>query len=208
MKETLYIVVKKVIIALLFKRNEKMSDNKVNKAIFLDRDGVINVDTGYVSNVDDFEFIAGVIEALIEAKKQGYLLVVITNQSGIARGYFSEEQFHTLTEWMDWSLADRGVDLDGIYYCPHHEEKGIGEYKVACKCRKPQAGMLFDAIDELDIDVKQSILIGDKVSDLKAGIAAGVKSNYLVRTGKEITDEGSALATGVFDDLADVIAQL
>lgn len=197
-----------MIIALLHKRDKKMSDKKVNKAIFLDRDGVINVDTGYVSCVDDFEFIDGVIEALIEAKKQGYLLVVITNQSGIARGYFSEEQFHTLTEWMDWSLADRGVDLDGIYYCPHHEEKGVGEYKVACKCRKPEAGMLFDAIDELNIDVNQSLLIGDKVSDIKAGLAAGIKENYLVRTGKEVTVEGDKLATAVFDDLAAVITQL
>ena len=185
-----------------------MSEKNRNKAIFLDRDGVINLDTGYVSIVDDFKFIDGVIEALIEAKKQGYLLVVITNQSGIARGYFSEDQFNTLTEWMDWSLADRGVDLDGIYYCPHHEEKGEGEYKVACQCRKPEAGMLFDAIDELGIDVNQSILVGDKVSDLKAGLAAGVKSNYLVRTGKEITEEGNALATGVFDDLSGVIKQL
>ncbi|MFT5653443.1 MAG: D-glycero-D-manno-heptose 1,7-bisphosphate phosphatase, partial [Psychromonas sp.] len=105
------------------------------RAVFLDRDGVINVDKGYVSQRDDFEFIDGVIDACKALKEKGYLLVVITNQSGIARGYFSEEQFHTLTEWMDWSLADRGVDIDGFYYCPHHAEKGIGEYKIACDCR-------------------------------------------------------------------------
>ena len=178
------------------------------RAVFLDRDGVLNKDNGYVSQVDDFEFIDGVIEACKTLKEKGYLLVLITNQSGIARGYFTEEQFHTLTEWMDWSLADRGVDLDGIYYCPHHAEKGVGEYKIDCDCRKPKPGMLFSAIEELDIDVKKSVLIGDKVSDIQAGIAAGVEINYLVRTGKGITTEGDELATGIFDDLAAVVEYL
>ena len=185
-----------------------MTTGNGKRAVFLDRDGVLNVDNGYVSQVDDFEFIEGVIEACKKLKEKGYLLVVITNQSGIARGYFSEEQFHTLTEWMDWSLADRGVDLDGIYYCPHHAEKGLGEYKVDCDCRKPKPGMLLSAIKDLNIDVSNSILVGDKVSDLQAGIAAGVKTNYLVRTGKEITSEGEQLATAVFADLATVVDQL
>ena len=178
------------------------------RAVFLDRDGVLNVDNGYVSQVDDFEFIEGVIEACKKLKDKGYLLVLITNQSGIARGYFSEEQFHTLTEWMDWSLADRGVDLDGIYYCPHHAEKGLGEYKIDCDCRKPKPGMLLSAIEELNIDVTRSILVGDKTADIQAGVAAGVKTNYLVRTGKEISAEGESLATGVFADLATIAEKL
>jgi D-glycero-D-manno-heptose 1,7-bisphosphate phosphatase len=178
------------------------------RAVFLDRDGVINVDSGYVSHSDDFEFIDGVIDACKALKEKGYLLVVITNQSGIARGYFSEEQFHTLTEWMDWSLADRGVDLDGIYYCPHHAEKGLGEYKIDCDCRKPKPGMLISAIEDLNIDASQSILVGDKVSDIQAGLAAGVKTNYLVRTGKTITAEGEKIATAVFDDLNSIVEQL
>ena len=178
------------------------------RAVFLDRDGVINVDNGYVSQRDDFEFIDGVIDACKVLKEKGYLLVVITNQSGIARGYFSEEQFHTLTEWMDWSLADRGVDLDGIYYCPHHAEKGLGEYKIDCDCRKPKPGMLINAIADLDIDASQSILIGDKASDIQAGLAAGIKTNYLVRTGKTITTEGEKIATAVFDDLNSIVELL
>jgi D-glycero-D-manno-heptose 1,7-bisphosphate phosphatase len=171
-------------------------------AVFLDRDGVINKDNGYVSQRDDFEFIEGTIEACIELQKKGYLLVVITNQSGIARGLFTEEQFNTLTEWMDWSMSDRGVDLDGIYYCPHHSEEGQGEFKVDCECRKPKPGMLMNAIEDLNIDIEASILVGDKVSDLQAGIAAGIKTNYLVRSGKGITEQGETLATAVFDDLA------
>lgn len=185
-----------------------MTASNGKRAIFLDRDGVINVDNGYVSIVDDFEFIEGVIEALQELKKKNYLIVVITNQSGIARGYFSEEEFHTLTEWMDWSLADRGVDLDGIYYCPHHSEHGLGEYKVDCDCRKPKPGMINDATKELGIDLSQSILVGDKISDIQAGINAGVKNNYLVRTGKEITEQGETLADAVYEDLATFVSSL
>lgn len=94
-------------------------------AIFLDRDGTINVDHGYVHEIDEFEFIEGVIDAMRELKTLGYALVVVTNQSGIARGKFTEAQFETLTEWMDWSLADRDVDLDGIYYCPHHPQGSV-----------------------------------------------------------------------------------
>lgn len=123
----------------------------MNKAIFLDRDGTLNIDYGYVHEIDQFHFIEGSIEALQQLKQMGYLLVLVSNQSGIARGYFSEQQFLQLTEWMDWSLADRGVDLDGIYYCPHHPD-GIGEFKQDCNCRKPKAGMLSQAIKELKID--------------------------------------------------------
>ena len=112
-------------------------------AIFLDRDGTINVDHGYVHEIDNFEFIDGVIDAMRELKTMGFALVVVTNQSGIARGKFTEAQFETLTEWMDWSLADRDVDLDGIYYCPHHPQGSVEEFRQACDCRKPHPGMLI-----------------------------------------------------------------
>ena len=139
----------------------------MKKAVFLDRDGTLNIDHGYVYKIDDFQFIEGSIDALKALKEMGYLLVLVTNQSGIARGYFSEDQFLQLTEWMDWSLADRGVDLDGIYYCPHHPE-GKGEYKEDCACRKPKSGMLLEAIQALKIDPAQSIMVGDKIEDLFA----------------------------------------
>ena len=175
----------------------------MKKAVFLDRDGTLNIDHGYVYKIDDFQFIEGSIDALKSLKEMGYLLVLVTNQSGIARGYFSEDQFLQLTEWMDWSLSDRGVDLDGIYYCPHHPE-GKGEYKEDCECRKPKAGMLLEAIKALEIDPAQSIMVGDKIEDLKAGIGAKVKTNILVRTGKAITEEGENLADYVLDSIAEL----
>ncbi len=170
-------------------------------AVFLDRDGVINLDSGYVSCVDDFHFIDGTIEALQILKKKGYCLVVVTNQSGIARGYFTEEQFMSLTEWMDWSLADRDVDLDGIYFCPHHPTAGVGEYRQECNCRKPAPGMLLDAAKDLKIDLANSYMVGDKAGDLQAAKAAGVGHKVLVRTGKTVTEEAIALADEVQDSL-------
>ncbi|TKI05879.1 D-glycero-beta-D-manno-heptose 1,7-bisphosphate 7-phosphatase [Martelella alba] len=171
-------------------------------AIFLDRDGTINVDHGYVSEIDDFQFIDGVIEALQELKKMGFALVVVTNQSGIARGKFTEEQFMRLTEWMDWSLADRGVDLDGIYFCPHHPEAGSGDYRQDCDCRKPKPGMLLAAQRYLHIDMAASYMVGDSVKDIQAGRAAGVGTAILVRSGKPISEAGEALADWVIGSLA------
>lgn len=174
-----------------------------NPAIFLDRDGVINVDTGYVYLVDDFKFIDGVIDALLKLKQKGYLLVVVTNQSGIARGMFTEEQFMSLTEWMDWSLADRGVDLDGIYFCPHHPSEGSDQYRKSCTCRKPGPDMILDAVKHLDIDLTRSYMVGDKPSDMKAAINAGVAHKILVETGKAITEEGRALAEAIYPSLVE-----
>ncbi|HII3800907.1 TPA: D-glycero-beta-D-manno-heptose 1,7-bisphosphate 7-phosphatase [Pasteurella multocida] len=175
----------------------------MKKAIFLDRDGTLNIDHGYVHEIDQFQFIDGSIEALQQLKAMGYLLVLVTNQSGIARGYFSEDQFLQLTEWMDWSLADRGVDLDGIYYCPHHTE-GKGEYCQDCDCRKPKPGMLLQAIKELNIDPNTSFMVGDKVEDMLAGKGAKIKNTVLVKTGKPITEEGVKQADYLLASIADL----
>jgi D-glycero-D-manno-heptose 1,7-bisphosphate phosphatase len=176
----------------------------LNRAVFLDRDGVINKDTGYVHLVDDFVYIDGVFDACLALKKMGYLLVVVTNQSGIARGFYSEDDFHTLTEWMDWNFADKGVDIDGIYYCPHHPEKGIGEYKQDCDCRKPKPGMMLDAAKFLKIDLANSVMVGDKADDMRAAKAAGIGKSILVRSGKVVDEAGIKEATIVVDSIADV----
>lgn len=179
-------------------------------AIFLDRDGTLNKDHGYVHDSDQFEFIDGGIEALIQLKALGFVLVLVTNQSGIAKGKFTEQQFFTLTQWMDWSLADRGVDLDGIYYCPHHPEGRVQELRQHCDCRKPQPGMLLTASKELGLDIPASYMVGDKLEDMQAGAAAGVGYRVLVRTGKPITPQAQASADWVLDSIAElpaVIAQ-
>ncbi|MDA9556231.1 D-glycero-beta-D-manno-heptose 1,7-bisphosphate 7-phosphatase [Vibrio sp.] len=173
-------------------------------AIFLDRDGVINVDHGYVHDEHDFEFIDGIFEACQKLKAMGYLLVVVTNQSGIAREKFTEDRFMSLTQWMDWNFVDNGVELDGIYYCPHHPDHGNEKYKQDCDCRKPKPGMFKSAQDFLNIDMANSIMVGDKLSDLQAAKAAGVNTQILVKTGKEITEEGVSFATVVLEGLVDV----
>lgn len=144
------------------------------RALFLDRDGVINVDHGYVHRPDQFEFVDGMFDLCRHARDLGYLIVVVTNQAGIGRGYYSEEAFHELTTWMGQRFADAGVEIAGTYFCPHHAEHGIGRYKRACDRRKPNPGMLLDAARELDIDLGGSILIGDKESDIEAGRRAGL----------------------------------
>ncbi|MGB9098769.1 D-glycero-beta-D-manno-heptose 1,7-bisphosphate 7-phosphatase [Erwinia sp.] len=177
-------------------------------AIFLDRDGTMNEDHGYVHEIDNFQFIEGAIEAMHELKKMGFALVMVTNQSGIARGIFTEDTFMQLTEWMDWSLADREVDLDGIYFCPHHPEAVIEEYRQQCDCRKPEPGMLLSAQKELNIDMAASYMVGDKIDDMLAGKAAGVGIKVLVRSGKPITEEGEKAADWVINSLADLPARI
>ncbi|PJC85458.1 D-glycero-beta-D-manno-heptose-1,7-bisphosphate 7-phosphatase [Vibrio sp. HA2012] len=177
-------------------------------AVFLDRDGVINVDHGYVHDEHDFEFIDGVFEATKKLKEMGYLLVLVTNQSGVARDMFSEERFISLTQWMDWNFIDHGVEFDGIYYCLHHPEHGIGEYKQDCDCRKPKPGMFISARDYLKIDMANSVMVGDKAEDMMAAEAAGVGTKILVRTGKPLTEQGEALSSAVLDSIKEVPAYL
>ena len=177
-------------------------------AIFLDRDGTINVDHGYVFESDNFEFIDGVIDALRELKEMGFALVLVTNQSGIARGMFTEDQFMHLTEWMDWSLADREVDLDGIYFCPHHPDAIVEAFRQSCDCRKPQPGMLLTAQQDLNIDMAASYMVGDKIEDMQAAFAAGVGKKVLVRSGKPVTAEGEQAADWVLDSLKALPARI
>ncbi|WP_392558455.1 D-glycero-beta-D-manno-heptose 1,7-bisphosphate 7-phosphatase [Orbus mooreae] len=171
-------------------------------AIFLDRDGTINIDHNYVHQIDDFDFIDGVIEAMLELKKMGFLLVITTNQSGIARGIFSQEQFDALTEWMDWSLIDRGVEIDGVYYCPHDP------LYTNCDCRKPKPGMILTAQQDLNIDVANSYMVGDRVSDLLSGRNAGVKKTVLVKTGDPLTPEAETQADWIIDSLAELPSKI
>ncbi len=144
------------------------------RALFLDRDGVINVDHGYVHTPDKFVFVDGIFELVAAAKQAGYLVVVVTNQAGIGRGYYSEAQFHALTDWMKARFNKADGRIDAVYFSPYHPEHGVGHYLRESDCRKPGPGMLLQAERDLNIDLQRSILIGDKPSDMAAGRAAGV----------------------------------
>lgn len=159
-----------------------------NKAIFLDRDGTINIDKNYMYKVEDFEFVKGAVEGLKILYDMGYKLIVVTNQAGIARGYYTEEDLKKLNSYMEEKLLEKGIKIEKSYFCPHHFEHGIGKYKIDCECRKPKPGMILEGIKEFCIDKEKSFMVGDKMSDAKAGINAGV-TPIIVASGKEITDE-------------------
>jgi len=143
-------------------------------ALFLDRDGVINIEKNYLHKQEDFEFIDGIFELCHFYQDKGYLIVVVTNQSGIARGYYSETDFANLTSWMVDAFDREGIRVSQVYHCPHHPDiSGV------CECRKPHPGMLLKAAKELDIDLQSSVLVGDSERDIEAAHSAGLKETYL-----------------------------
>lgn len=150
-----------------------------DRALILDRDGVININHGYVNRREDFNFIEGIFDVARAATTQHFQLVVITNQAGIARGFYSEQQFHELTQWMCDQFLLQGAPIAKVYYSPFHPTEGIGKYKKDDLSRKPHPGMILQAQRELNLDLERSILIGDKASDIQAGISARVGCNLL-----------------------------
>jgi D-glycero-D-manno-heptose 1,7-bisphosphate phosphatase len=144
------------------------------RALFLDRDGVVNVDTGYACRPDEIQFIDGIFELVAAATRLQYKTFIVTNQAGIGRGYYGEQDFWALMHWMQQRLAEAGGAIEKTYFCPHHPEHGVGEYHRLCACRKPAPGMLLQAASEYDIDLARSIFIGDKKTDMDAGQAGGV----------------------------------
>lgn len=147
-----------------------------NKALFLDRDGTINVEKNYVFKIEDFEFIDGIFELIKSYQEKGFLIFIITNQAGIARGYYTEEDYKTLTNWMLEQFQKKGITITKVYHCPHHPE-----ITGSCRCRKPNPGMILDAIKEFNIDPVNSVLIGDKKSDILAGEKAGLGKNIYIQ---------------------------
>lgn len=160
----------------------------MKKCVFLDRDGNINIEKDYLYKIEEFEFIDGAKEAIKIFNNLGYLVVVVTNQSGIARGYYDENNVKALHEYLKKEVNKIGGNIDGFYFCPHHPQKGIGKYKLDCNCRKPQPGMFLDAKKDLNIDLLSSIMVGDKISDIEAGKNLGMRS-ILVKTGHGLEEE-------------------
>ena len=176
------------------------------KALFLDRDGVINYDYGYVHGRENFNFIPGIFDLARNANKKKYKIVVITNQSGIARGFYSESIFLQLTDWMCQQFLEAGAPIEKVYFSPYHPTAGIGQYLKNAYCRKPNPGMILKAQEELSIDLTQSILVGDKLSDIQAGNSAGVGKNLLI--GKERPDCSESLHYSLVNSLYDVMGHL
>ncbi len=170
------------------------------KAVFLDRDGVVNIDKSYLYKIEDFEFLDNVLEACQHFQSLGYLLVIVTNQSGIGRGYYTESDFEKLTAWMLEKFQEAHIHIHAVYHCPHAPDTG-------CDCRKPLPGMFLQAHKEHHIDLKNSWMIGDKESDIEAANAAGITQTIRLaapNTKEKITSKASYVL-GTIKEAMDII---
>jgi D-glycero-D-manno-heptose 1,7-bisphosphate phosphatase len=147
----------------------------MNRALFIDRDGVINIDKVHVSEIERFEFTEGIFDLCRKYTAAGYIIIVITNQAGIAKGYYTENDFMVLTRWMIEEFKQQNIEIARVYYCPHHPD-----FTGSCHCRKPEPGMILKAAMEFDLDISVCVLIGDKESDLEAGRRAGIPDTHML----------------------------
>jgi D-glycero-D-manno-heptose 1,7-bisphosphate phosphatase len=170
----------------------------MNKAVFLDRDGTVNDEVGYLSDLDRLRLITGAGAAIRRINEAGFKVVLVTNQSGVARGYFPESLVHEAHARLDEMLQEEGARIDAVYFCPHHPKAGNTHYTRECDCRKPKTGLIDRAVMDLDIDISHSYLVGDKWSDIELAQRAGVHS-VLVMSGFAADDPGNKRAEGVQD---------
>jgi D-glycero-D-manno-heptose 1,7-bisphosphate phosphatase len=173
----------------------------MKRALFLDRDGVVNEEVGYLHRAEEVRFVDGIFSLCRTAAGLGYRLIVVTNQAGIARGYYTEADFEVLMEFMSGELRAEGIELDAIYYCPFHPEHGVGKYKQEHEDRKPGTGMLRRGARELGIKLGGSVLVGDRCSDIGAANAAGLRQAFLIRGTEAGTCGGDYLTV---DSLSEV----
>lgn len=171
------------------KTQERAGSAGGGRALFLDRDGVINEEIGYVARQEEVRFVAGIFELCRAARGLDYRLIVVTNQAGIARGYYTEDDFNALTEWMRGEFEREGCPLDAVYYCPFHPEQGVGAYKCESIDRKPGPGMLLRGAAEFGLDLSSCWFVGDRCSDVGAGTAAGM-GRMLLLEGTEAENVG------------------
>ena len=174
---------------------------KKNKALFLDRDGVININYGYVHNIEEFNFIKGIFNLVRKAKQKDYLIIIVTNQAGIGRGYYTEGNFLRLMEWVKNQFKLKNGAIDAVYYCPFHPVHGKGKYKKNSNLRKPNPGMILKAQSEHNINLSKSILIGDQITDIDAGKSAGVGLNILFKNDNKNESE----QTEIIHDISEAI---
>jgi len=178
------------------------------KAAFLDRDGVINLDRAYVHKWDEFEFVPGAVDAMRRLREAGYALVVVTNQSGMARGMYTEAQYQELTQHMCAALDAAGAKVEAVYHCPHHPKGTVPELAVECDCRKPKPGMILRAVKDLGLSLNDSFLVGDKPSDIEAARSAGLAKAYIVQSDNAESTDGLAGADAAYANLAECVDAL
>ena len=166
------------------------------KAIFLDRDGVVNKEVNYLFKIEDFEFIDGIFDACLYFQSLGYAIIIVTNQSGIARKYYTENDYQTLTKWMLRQFKDSGIEILNVFHCPHGPES-------TCECRKPKPGMFLKAKDKHNTDMEKSWMIGDKERDTIAANSAGIDNTILIRSSHRI-DEPNSNAKIILDSIQQV----
>jgi D-glycero-D-manno-heptose 1,7-bisphosphate phosphatase len=178
-------------------------------AVFLDRDGVLNEEVGYLARLEDVRLLPGAAESVKSLNDAGFVTVVVTNQSGVARGYFTEDHVKATHDLIQTMLAEHGAKIDRFEYCPFHPTDGLGVYRRETTCRKPQPGMLLRAAAELGIDLAQSWIIGDRLSDVEAGFAAGCQGSFLVRTGYgsqvELPADSRAVAVADVSEAVEIV---
>ena len=189
----------------------------MEKYIFLDRDGTINVEKHYLHKIEDFEYENGVLEALEGLQKLGYKFIIVTNQAGIAKGYYTERDYLILEEFIEKDLLKKGIIIQKTYHCPHHPQGKI-PYNVNCDCRKPKTGMFIKAIEEFNIDIENSYMVGDRFTDLKPADELGIYP-VLIKTGygedqldaliqSDKTIEGKFKRVMVVENLMDLLNKL
>jgi D-glycero-D-manno-heptose 1,7-bisphosphate phosphatase len=171
------------------------------RALFLDRDGVINEEVGYLHRVEDVRFVKGIFSLCRAAAGLGYRLIVVTNQAGIARGFYTEAAFESLMVWMRTAFKAEGIELDAVYHCPFHPEHGVGQYKREHEDRKPGTGMLRRGVREFSLDLGRSVMVGDRCSDIAAANAAGLQQAFFMRGTETERCAGEYLAINSLDEV-------